>query len=209
MRFDRSKYKRFNYDEACEWGKKNYGDWMINIQSQEYKPKTPAEKFFRSYTQGIHHCYNRVLRSGDLDNYDFDDNIVISKDMFIESEKEIRNRQIDDNIFVYRYISKKFLELMKKWGNSSFGPIRRGTQLVERGYMSTTMSLESVENRNYANLRKNSMLIIYVPKGTNGVYVDLLSDMGENEIIFSPGVKLKVLNNYLFGKFIECELVNS
>lgn len=42
-------YKVFSDEEAAEWGKKYYSDWLPKLQNQEYKPETPAEKFFRWY----------------------------------------------------------------------------------------------------------------------------------------------------------------
>lgn len=55
---------------------------------------------------------------------------------------------------------------------------------------------------------QHSLLYIYVPKGTPCVYVDLISDMGENELLFAPNIKLKILSNCLFGKYIECVVIN-
>ena len=60
-------YKEFTKDEAYEWGMKNYSHWLINLQDQENMPKTPVEKFFRYYTQGIHYSINRILRYGDIE----------------------------------------------------------------------------------------------------------------------------------------------
>ena len=65
-------YKEFTKDEACEWGMRNYRHWLINLQDQENMPKTPVEKFFRYYTQGIHYSFNRILRYGDIETYVFD-----------------------------------------------------------------------------------------------------------------------------------------
>ena len=65
-------YKEFTKDEAYEWGMKNYSHWLINLQDQENMPKTPVEKFFRYYTQGIHYSINRILRYGDIETMLFD-----------------------------------------------------------------------------------------------------------------------------------------
>lgn len=208
MRFNRKIYKEFTSDEACEWGKKNYGEWLNDLQDQNYMPQTPAEKFFRYYTQGIHYSFNRILRYSDIEKYQFDEGIL-SKDMFTDSINEIMKMKTCENIVVYRYVPKGILQNMKKWGNILAGPIRKGKMLVDKGYMSTTLSLDSVRDRDYSTFRKHSLLMIYVPKGTPCVYVDLISDMHENEMLFAPGVKLKVLNSFYFGKFIECVIVNT
>ena len=199
-------YKEFTKDEAYEWGMKNYNHWLINLQDQENMPKTPVEKFFRYYTQGIHYSFNRILRYGDIETYVFDNN-VLSKDMFIEGVDEIRKNVITENIVVHRYVSKNILRDMKKWGNISGGPIRKGKILLDKGFMSTTLALSSVRGRDYATPFDHSLLTIYVPKGTPGVYVDLISDMHENEMLFAPGLKLKVISSF-FGRRIVCVVVN-
>lgn len=79
--------------------------------------------------------------------------------------------------------------------------------LVDKGYMGTALSLDSVRDRDYSTYRKHSLLIIYVPKGTPCAYVDLISDMNENEILFASGVKLKVLNSFYFGKIMERTII--
>lgn len=199
-------YKEFTKDEAYEWGMKNYGHWLIKLQDQDNMPKTPVEKFFRYYTQGIHNFFNTILRYDDIETYVFDTN-ELSKDMFIEGVDEIRKNVITENIVVHRYVSKNILRDMKKWGNISVGLIRKGKILMDKGFMSTTLSLSSVSDRDYANPFNHSLLTIYVPKGTPGVYVDLISDMHENEILFAPGIKLKVISSPL-GRRIECVVVN-
>ena len=95
---------------------------------------------------------------------------------------------------------------MKKWSNVKL--IRKNSILTDKGYFSTTLSLDSVVGRHYATLKRHSLFYIYVPKGTPCVYVDLISDMHENEILFAPNIKLKVLGSYWFGRCIECVVVN-
>lgn len=87
--------------------------------------------------------------------------------------------------------------------------IRHNSILTDRGFFSTTLSLDSVDGKHYATLKRHSLFDIYVPKGTPCVYVDLVADMNENEIIFAPNIKLKVLGSYWFGRYIECVVVNN
>lgn len=75
--------------------------------------------------------------------------------------------------------------------------IAHNSILTDKGFFSTTLSLNAVSNRDYANLKHHSLLYIYVPKGTPCAYVDLISDMGENELLFAPNIKLKILSNCL------------
>lgn len=206
MQFNYKSFREFtNKNEATQWGKKHYSDWMPRLQDQNYKPVTPAEQFFRYYTQGIHYIYNRILRESSVDKYDFKDSNV-TKEMFIDGINEIQKQHLPEDILVYRYVDTDLLKDMKKWSNIKL--IKRNSILTDKGFFSTTLSLDAVSNRNYATLKHHSRLYIYVPKGTPCVYVDLISDMGENELLFAPNIKLKILSNCLFGKYIECVVIN-
>ena len=201
MAFDRKSYKSFSDVEATEWGKRYYNDWLTELQNQKYMPETPCEQFFRYYTQGVDHVFNKVLRYSSIEEYDFK-NSGFSKEMFYDSIAEINNHRLCENIVVYRYVSKYLLQEMKEWSNIHF--IRKNTVLMDKGYFSTTLCLASVKDRLYATLRQHVLFEIYVPKGTPCVYVDLVADMGENELLFAPNISLKVIHN--FGKYIECSV---
>lgn len=192
-------YKSFSCEEAVAWGKKYYNDWMPKMQNQEYKPETPCEKFFRYYTQGVDYVFNRILRYSSIDEYDFA-NSGFSREMFYDSIAEINNHRLRENIVVYRYVNKALISDMKKWSKVSF--IRKNTILTDRGYFSTTLCLDSVKDRPYATIKGHMLFKIFVPKGTPCVYVDLVADMGENEMLFAPGIILKVLHR--LGHYIEC-----
>lgn len=198
MAFDRKSYKSFRDEEATEWGKKYYSDWLPELQNQEYKPETPCEQFFRYYTQGVDHVFNGILRYLNIDEYDFKDS-GFTKEMFSDSIAEINKHRLCENIVVYRYVSKYLLQEMKEWSNVHI--IRKNTVLMDKGYFSTTLCLDSVKDRPYATLKQYTLFKIYVPKGTPCVYVDLVADMGESELLFAPNIRLKVVHN--FGKYIE------
>ena len=206
MAFNIDSYREFaNKDEAAEWGKLHYSDWMPELQNQNYSPQTPSEKFFRYYTQGIHRTYNRILRYSSIDKYDFEDSIV-TKEMFLDGIAEINKHYLCEDIIVHRYVDIDILHDMKKWSNLKI--IKRNSILTDKGFFSTTLSLDSVEDRDYATTKGHSLFYIYVPKGTPCVYVDLVADMHENEILFAPNIKLKVLSSCWFGRYIECVVVN-
>ena len=86
--------------------------------------------------------------------------------------------------------------------------MKKNAILVDRGYLSTTLSLDAVENHSYATLKEHWLFTIYITKGTPCVFVDLISDMNENEMLFAPGIKLKVLGSYWFGKDVECIVID-
>lgn len=192
-------YKSFSCEEAEAWGKKYYNDWMPKMQNQECQPEIPCEKFFRYYTQGVDYAFNRIIRYSSIEEYDFA-NSVFSREMFCDSITEINNHRLCENIVVYRYVSKALISDMKKWSKVSF--IRKNTILTDRGYFSTTLCLDSVKDRPYATIKGHMLFKIFVPKETPCVYVDLIADMGENEMLFAPGIKLKVLHRQ--GHYIEC-----
>lgn len=200
-----SSFRRFSNEEALEWGRKHYSDWLVNMQNQKNDPATPLEKFFRYYTQGAHVRYNSTTR---LENYltcDFTDSFF-SRQMFIDSIAEIKNHKLSENIVVYRYIPRTLIKAMLKNGGS--GHIRKGTCLVDNGYMSTTLCLEAVKGQPYANLSERYLFTIYVPQGTSCVFVDLISDMQEREMLFAPGTKLQVISYSIFKKRVECIVIN-
>lgn len=162
MRFNKKSYKSFTHEEAVKWGKQNYSNWLTELQNPDYSPQIPLEQFFRFYTQGIHHVFNNVLRYCGVEKYDFEDS-CISKSMIVDSIDEINKHKLCEDVIVYRYVSKDILRDMKKWSNVRL--IRRNSMLTDKGYFSTTLSLESVRTRHYATLRDNSLFTIYVPKG--------------------------------------------
>ena len=208
MQFNRDAFREFeSKDEASEWGKEHYSDWLPELQNQDYTPQTSAEKFFRRYT-GTSHIYNDVLRYNDINTYDFTDS-NITKDEIIEGSAEINRNLLSENILVYRYVSKKLLKIMKEWSNLKL--IKHNSILTDKGFFSTTLSLDSVTGRGYAQNKNSRIFKIYVPKGTPCVYVGLLFDTNENnenEVLFAPDIKLKVLVNHWLNRRIECVVVN-
>lgn len=195
-------FKRFTVEEANEWGKKHFKTWLPRLQNQEYSPQTAVEEFFRYYTQGTGKVFNSVLRNG-IANYDFSDSFF-TKSMFNDSIAEINKHKLSEDIVVYRYVSKYCLEKMLECETSR--SISKDSVLCEQGYLSTTLSLEAVRDQPYA-YKGNSCLTIYVPKGTPCVYVDLVSDMHEQEMLFAPGIRLKIIRSSLFRKSIECIVI--
>lgn len=119
MVIDRAKFKKFSLDEAEEWGRKNYESWLQKLQNQYYEPQTPAEEFFRYYTQGAHKYFNNITRNHEIDTYDFSDS-YFSKDMFDFSVREIESFAIPDNIVVYRYVPKALIK--KCWNGADQNP---------------------------------------------------------------------------------------
>lgn len=196
-----SSFRRFSNEEALEWGRKHYSDWLINMQNKDNKPATPLEKFFRYYTQGAHNIINSIARRKNYLTYDFIDSFF-SRQMFIDSIAEIKNHKLSENIAVYRYVPRTLIKDMLKNGGS--GHMRKGAYLIDKGYMSTTLCPEAVKEQPYANLSERYLFTIYVPQGTPCVFVDLISDMNEREMLFAPNTKLQVIRYSFFNKRAEC-----
>lgn len=201
MDIDYKSFKRFTPKTAEAWGRKNYGNWLPELQNQNYEPQTSTEKFFRYYTQGVHNFFNNITRFNDINSYDFSESFF-TKEMFDNGVCEIKLHPVPNNIVVYRFIPKHLVRYMLGWGNSK--SLKRNSILLDKGFFSATLSTEAVKNRDYANLRERSLFTIYVPRGTPCVYVDLVSDMHEQEMLFAPGIRFKVIGKYMFGKFVEC-----
>lgn len=133
MRFNYDSFREFtDKEEAAQWGKEHYGNWMPQLQDQNYKPITSAEQFFRYYTQGIHRTYNTILRNSSIDKYDFEDSIV-TKEMFIEGINEINKQHLSEDILVYRYVDTDLLKEMKRWSGVKL--IKRNSILTDRGFL--------------------------------------------------------------------------
>ena len=122
--------------------------------------------------------------------------------MFDDSVHEINSHPILDDIVVYRYVTKPLISCMLEWGGSK--SLKKNAILIDKGFFSTTLSLEAVSEQPYATLKNRSLFTVYVPKGTPAVYVDLVSDMNEQEILFAPGIRLKVISKHFLGKVVEC-----
>ncbi len=198
-------FKTFTSEEANAWGITHYKNWLPKMQDKNNDPETPMEDFFRYYAQGAHHHFNSTLRLYDLNEYDFGESFF-TKEMFLDGINEIKRHPINENVVVYRYIPKALIKDMLQWGNSS--SVKKNAILMDRGFFSTTLCLDAVRDRDYATLHGKSLFRIFVPKDTPCVYLDLISDMNERELLFAPDIKLKVLNNHMFGKYINCVVVN-
>lgn len=201
MSSNHNEYKRFTLEEASDWGRKNYENWLPELQNQDYSPQTPAEEFFRHYTQGAHMFFNNLARHDEIDTYNFSDSIF-KKEMFDDSIHEINSHPIPDDIVVYRYIPKPLISCMLELCGSK--SLKKYSILIDKGFFSTTLSLEAVAERSNDNLKTSSLFTVYIPKGTPAVYVDLVSDMNEREILFALGIRIKVISKHFWGKAAEC-----
>lgn len=155
--------------------------------------------FFRYYTQGIHYIYNNLLG---FQKNDIRSNTKNTISLVIN---EIGRHPCTQNIIVYRYVNKPIFRKMKRW--SGIHIIRKGSIIYDKAFLSTTLTPSTVLGHSYTQ-NYYRVLKIYVSKGTPCVYVDLISDMHENEVIFCPNTRLQVLSSPILHKYIECKIVN-
>lgn len=110
---------------------------------------------------------------------------------------------IPDDIIVYRYISKG---LLKEMGTSK--PLRKGTTLQDKGFMSTTL-LKSSVNPYRIGRKQDILLIISVPSGTKGTYVGHLENtLFEYEVILAPNTQLLIDHKIPFHNYYYCTVIN-
>ena len=167
----------YSINEAKVWGKKYYG-------------KIPEETIYseiKQYCGYLFNPINAVLRGEDLSWYREN------------AEERYQNRiqiimpwlcefKLPEDVIVYRAISKKHLQKMKSWSKEKFGDNKN--LLYELGFLSTSLVFNELKK-----LHPDSIYLkIYLLKGTNGAYVDLISKRSEEqEFLIPPGARLYVL----------------
>ncbi|WNX85243.1 ADP-ribosyltransferase [Agathobaculum sp. NTUH-O15-33] len=193
----RKRFRTFNEESVRAWAENNYGDWLKNIQQQDTEPDSPCERFYRYYTQGIGEVVNQHLRSGaEIDSF-FQDGPVTT-DMMQAAIAEMHMLPCPDDIVTYRYVDPKVWGLMK----------RDASLIYDLAFLSTTLTRDTVAQRRYACNKHSYLMEIFVPKGTPCAYVELIADMQENELLFPPKTKLRILSKPLLSKRISCIIEN-
>lgn len=110
-------YKNFSSEEAIIWGKKYFGDWLLNMRVYSIQTNTPLEEFFRKYTSGTGSIYNEILRGSTKRKSMLSSNDKKNLKLIRLAEKEIMKHPSPDNIVVYRYISKEILDYIRNGTN--------------------------------------------------------------------------------------------
>ena len=105
--------------------------------------------------------------------------------------------RIPENIIVYRGVNQ--------FGNYDFNNEYNSSK--DLGFLSTSIAVEKAKP--FAS--SNKMLKIYVRKNTPGIYMDVIWDRDENEILFPPSAILTLISEPYYDKTLsliayECEL---
>ena len=189
-----SNYKEFkNINESVAWGKIHFGNWLKDYQLEGQKRYGLDEDVryvaFSYYCGNFFRAINEYLR--------FDHPISEKGKYYISLiRRELNKFYINENIITYRILSEKALRAM------SNGKIKKGTELIEKGFLSTGLVYEEIKSIH----KDNYVLQILVNSGTHGIYLDFISNrQNEQELLFLP-CKLKVISIYKYDnkKFYKC-----
>lgn len=189
-------FKKF----ICE---KDVDNW-VNTYKNYFPSNNDTDKDFLSaihyYTGNANTILNNALR---YDMSILEGNCMQS--IFQRMIDKLPTYQIPDNIVVYRYISKGLLKEMCP----SYPPKRRMI-ITDKGFMSTTLIRESIDNHRQSDTTLKILLEISVPAGTKGIYVGHLENtLSEYEVILVPNTKLRIDYKSLFmNKYFQCTVVN-
>ena len=196
----RAEYKEFCDESVKEWREKYYRRWLPEMQQPNSTPNTPMECFFKYYTQGSPSNFNNALRCYEKIDECFACPCV-TQEMYYEAIEEISKNKLPENVVTYRYVRETILEMMLKWSRVRY--LRKGSVIFDKAFISTTLTPKTVQDRLYVHKAKKR-LVIYVPEGTPCVYLELIANMNENELLFAPRTKLRIISAKPFCKDVEC-----
>ena len=119
-------------------------------------------------------------------------------------DNRLNNSYVPENVWGYR-----FLDYRKLCIGTQRRYINCGAVIEDKGYMGVGLVKSSLKEEfgSYDTLLK-----IMIPQGAKGLYIDLISNRGEEqELLFERGSKLKVLFTYRSRgkKIIICKMLKS
>ena len=178
----------------------------VDLWYEKYKSYFPSDndgdkdflEALNMYTGSGNHIFNNHLRCNiQLDPF--------YQKNFTKMFDKLPTYHIPDNIIVYRYISKGLLKNM-----SPIYPPKRGMTIQDKGFMSTTLIKESMDNHRQSDVSLKILLKISVPAGTPGTYVGHLKNMlSEYEVILAPNTQLYIDHKIPFcDHYFKCTVVN-
>jgi|GEM_PF-990754 len=155
-------------------------------EAKRIKKESLIHHAFAHYCGGTGMLINNWLRIGQFDKS------KVSQDWLMEIidiiEKEIEKHEIKENIMCFRVLN--YEKLLK---NNKINAIKKGTVLIDEGFMSTGLVKECLmeEFPGY-----DTVMNIFVPKASKAVYLERISHRpNEQEILFQRGIKFKILSN--------------
>lgn len=206
---DSADYKSFySFQEAEEWGKLHYNKWAQNykktmpLASDIMRDRSVASAPLEFYCG---HCYrdmNSYLRNGPAVSYRCQ--AVTLCDVLIVSL--CHAPRVPEQIVVYRLVCDEFIQKL-------LADNKAGTYTTEFGFLSTSLLANIIDHTEEQYSKHNSLLKIYVPRGTVGIYVNSVTARVEQEMLFAPRRGLALVAPPYFdtdiGKNVfECRLIN-
>ncbi|MBD5555329.1 MAG: hypothetical protein HDQ95_08350 [Roseburia sp.] len=221
------KYRKFrSIDEAIWWGEKHYAYWLPEYQlggklRGHYETENPVKLLVGEFTQKeieelkneaienkwfSFYCggnwglaINEKLRYGNT-QYPFSEKGLIEMQQVMDNCLE--RTLIPENIWGYRFL--KYKDLCRSV-NRHF--INCGMLIEDKGYMGVGLVKPELQEE-FGGY--NTLLEIMIPKGTKGLYIDLISNRRkEQEVLFARGSKMRVLfcHRRKGKRIITCKMI--
>lgn len=200
-------YREFKTDDdATQWGTHYYSQWSIKYKKTISLSTRITDGSITDYISGycgfMYRNINSYLRFND------------GKPQYREMTDMLilcgcSAPVIPENVILYRIVCDEFINQMILLNKE------KGIPIQEKGFMSTSLVKDVIINNNefsnYSNLLK-----IYVPKGTLGFYVNVITKRNEQEMLLLPGNFLRLIKypHECFDKeskkyqVYECELIS-
>ncbi|NFI55906.1 hypothetical protein FDA48_05880 [Clostridium botulinum] len=187
---------------AKKWGEKYYYEWgkhyikSMNVAKNVLKSSLMAS-IVEFYCGHSHIHINKYLRFG------IDESKIYEEMSHILIITLSTAPRVPNNIIVYRLVCDEFIhELIKR--------NKKGLPTQEKGFISTSLTKDIIKNSNEPYSDHKNMLKIYVKSNTVGIYVNVIAERNENELLLCPNGYFRLLKSPYeeSGKIIyECELI--
>lgn len=200
-----NKYKYFiDIQEINEWGKNyneyyqsilNFSNHSLNLIKEQQEEINVLEYYSGYYSIRVNDHLRKVKEDSSLD-------IFINK-----LDNHLNKFILKENIVVIRKISNKFID-NKYQTNFSF---------IDSAFLSTSLNLmyRLDENSTKKLLKNESLIILKIPKGTKGSYIEKAvpyqKQRKEYEFLISRNQKIFIEYNsrILSNRLIKAKLINS
>ncbi len=201
---EKEKYKSFStHEEADKWGLKIYEQWgrkYIELM-REAGHLRKGLNAVECYCGLMHKQMNECMR-----NPDSKDAILYSSYIDILTLAICLAPRIPEDIIAYRLVEEEFVQELIT-DNKMFAATE------EKAFMSVSLSKEIAETGE-SYTERITMLKIYIPKGSKGIYVNSVTSRWESEIVLAPKYVLRMLSYPYFDKeskkrIIECALFSN
>ena len=194
-------YEFFDKDDCNTWGKALDGKW-----AEEYKIlQKRAERTKRYlldcgwsvdfYAGNKFREMNEILRSEQESEWGYGYNVSLIRELYFQI---IRAPQIGEKIVAYRYVCKEMIEEM-------ISNNKKGKVYQEKGFLSTSL-IKKACIANKMEYQSDFLLKIYIPENVYGVYVNLIAQRSEMELLLAPEYFLKMIKKPYWDEEAKAEV---